>query len=233
LELDPENAHTQAKLADLYNKLVKRDEARNIYLAAAESLYSRGSHAAAQEALEHVLEVDASNTSALMLRGLIAVDAGDSEAATRYLEQVTDLDEHPDGLRALLRAKLQSGKSDGVDSIAGKLLNRHNDVTGVVTAAQWYATNNHIESALRLYEAFAERMFAGNHAALQEAISPLEGRAQGIPGAMAILNRLLNRIPTTGEDHAQTAEVIEQRAHTAAQKGNYSEARDLYQKLTV
>src|SRR5262249_25067137 len=123
LELDPENAHTQAKLADLYNKLGKRDEARNIYLAAAESLYSRGSHAAAQEALEHVLEVDASNTSALMLRGLIAVDAGDSEAATRYLEQVTDLDEHPDGLRALLRAKLQSGKSDGVDSIAGKLLN--------------------------------------------------------------------------------------------------------------
>ena len=31
LELDPENAHTQAKLADLYTKLGKKDEARNIY----------------------------------------------------------------------------------------------------------------------------------------------------------------------------------------------------------
>ncbi|HEV7521621.1 MAG TPA: tetratricopeptide repeat protein, partial [Candidatus Angelobacter sp.] len=34
LELDPENAHTQAKLADLYTKLGKKDEARNIYYSA-------------------------------------------------------------------------------------------------------------------------------------------------------------------------------------------------------
>src|ERR1700749_1927424 len=58
LELDPENAHTQAKLADLYNKLGKKDEARNIYYTAAESLYARGSYAAAEEALNKVLSLD-------------------------------------------------------------------------------------------------------------------------------------------------------------------------------
>jgi pilus assembly protein FimV len=230
LELDPENAHTQAKLADLYTKLGKKDEARNIYYTAAESLYARGSHAAAEEALEHVLALDANNTGALMLRGLIAVDAGDSEAAVRYLEQVSDLDVRPDGLRALLRAKLQSGRSDGVDSIANKLLARHNDVTGVATAAQWYATNNHLENALRLYEAHADRLFAGNPAALQETLSPLTSRAKDNPAAMAILNRLLNH---AGGDHSQTAETMEQQAHVAAQKGSYAEARDLYQRLTV
>ncbi|HKV95264.1 MAG TPA: tetratricopeptide repeat protein [Candidatus Angelobacter sp.] len=228
LELDPENAHTQAKLADLYTKLGKRDEARNIYYSAAESLYARGSHAAAEEALEKVLSLDPANTGALMLRGLIAVDAGDSEAAVRYLEQISDLDARPDGLRALLRAKLQTGSSEGVDSIAGKLLARHNDVTGVTTLAQWYATNNHIESALRLYETNAERMFAGNQAALQEALAPLTGRAKDNPAAMAILNRLLNQ---TG-DQSQTAEMMEQQAHAAAQKGSYAEARDLYKQLT-
>ncbi len=103
LELDPENAHTQAKLADLYTKLGKKDEARNIFYSAAETLYARGSYAAAEEAVEKVLALDPANANALMLRGLIAVDSGDSHAAVNYLEQVPDLDSRPDGLRALLR----------------------------------------------------------------------------------------------------------------------------------
>src|SRR6476620_1449325 len=228
LELDPENAHTQAKLADLYTKLGKRDEARNIYYSAAESLYARGSYSAAEEALGKVLALDPANTSALMLRGLIAVDAGESEAAVGYLEQVTDLDSRPDGLRALLRAKLHTSSPEGADEVAEKLLARHNDVTGVTTLAQWYATNNHIEAALRLYEKHSERLFGGNSAALEETLSPLTSRIQSNPAALAILNRLTNK----PGGHAQNAEAIELQAHAAAQKGNFTEARDLYQKLT-
>ena len=147
LELDPENAHTQAKLADLYTKLGKKDEARNIYYSAAESLYARGSYTAAEEALGKVLALDPTNTGALMLRGLIAVEAGDSQAAVGYLEQVNDLDSRPDGLRALLRAKLHTGNADGVEEVAEKLLAKHNDTTGVTTVAQWYVTNNREENA--------------------------------------------------------------------------------------
>ncbi|MGZ4842403.1 MAG: tetratricopeptide repeat protein [Candidatus Angelobacter sp.] len=228
LELDPENAHTQAKLADLYTKLGKKDEARNIYYSAAESLYARGSYAAAEEALGKVLALDPANTGALMLRGLIAVDAGDSQAAVGYLEQVTDLDSRPDGLRALLRARLHTGSAEGVEAVAEKLLAKHNDITGVTTLAQWYVTNNHVESALRLYEKYAERLFGGNPAALQETLNPLTNRIKDNPAALAILNRLTNK----SGDHAQNAEVIELQAHAAAQKGNFTEARDLYQKLT-
>jgi tetratricopeptide (TPR) repeat protein len=228
LELDPENAHTQAKLADLYQKLGKRDEARNIYYSAAESLYARGSYDAAEEALGKVLTIDPVNTGALMLRGLIAVDAGNSHAAVEYLEQVTDLDSRPDGLRALLRAKLQTGSAEGVEAVAEKLLTIHNDATGVSTLAQWYVTNNHVESALRIYERYAGRLFAGNPAALQDALYPLTNRVKDNPAALAILNRLTHH----AGDHAQNAEMIELQAHAAAQKGNFAEARDLYQKLT-
>jgi tetratricopeptide (TPR) repeat protein len=228
LELDPENAHTQAKLADLYTKLGKKDEARNIYSSAAESLYARGSYTAAEEALEKVLALDPSNTGALMLRGMIAVEAGDSQAAVNYLGQVTDIDSRPDGLRALLRAKLQTGNADGVEEVAEKLLAKHNDIAGVSTVAQWYVTNHREESALRLYEKHSERLFGGNPAALQETLGPLASRVQNNPAALAILNRLTNK----AGGHAQTAEVIEIQAHAAAQKGNFAEARDLYQKLT-
>ena len=228
LELDPENAHTQAKLADLYTKLGKKDDARNIYFSAAESLYARGSYTAAEEALGKVLALDPTNTGALMLRGLISVEAGDSQSAVLYLEQVTDLDSRPDGLRALLRAKLHTGNSDGVEEVAEKLLTKHNDTTGVSTVAQWYVTNNREESALRLYEKHAERLFGGNPAALQETLGPLTNRVQNNPAALAILNRLTNQ----SGGQAQSAETIEIQAHAAAQKGNFAEARDLYQKLT-
>ena len=228
LELDPENAHTQAKLADLYTKLGKKDEARNIYSSAAESLYARGSYTAAEEALGKVLALDPTNTGALMLRGMISVEAGDSQAAVIYLEQVADIDSRPDGLRALLRAKLHTGNADGVEEVAEKLLAKHNDTTGVSTMAQWYVTNNHVESALRLYEKHSERLFGGNAAALQETLAPLTNRVKDNPEALAILNRLTNQ----SGGHAQTAEVIEIQAHAAAQKGNFAEARDLYQKLT-
>jgi tetratricopeptide (TPR) repeat protein len=231
LELDPENAHTQAKLADLYTKLGKKDEARNIFYSAAETLYARGSYAAAEEAAGKVLTLDPANSNALMLRGLIAVDSGDSHAAVNYLEQVPDLDSRPDGLRALLRAKLQTGNADGVEAVAEKLLNRHKDSTGVTTLAQWYATNGQVETALRLYETHAERLFGGNQAALQDALNPLTARARENPAALAILHRLMNQ---SGQpvDHAQNAEAIELQAHAAAQKGDFAQARDLYQKLT-
>jgi pilus assembly protein FimV len=228
LELDPENAHTQAKLADLYTKLGKKDDARNIYFSAAESLYARGSYTAAEEALGKVLALDPTNTGALMLRGLIAVEAGDSQAAVGYLEQVPDLDSRPDGLRALLRAKLHTGNADGVEEVAEKLLAKHNDATGVTTVAQWYVTNNREENALRLYEKYSERLFGGNPAALHETLAPLTNRIQNNPAALAILNRLTGK----SGGHAQTAEMIEIQAHAAAQKGNFTEARDLYQKLT-
>src|SRR5215831_14124786 len=231
LELDPENAHTQAKLADLYTKLGKKDKARNIFYSAAETLYARGSYAAAEEAAGKVLALDPANASALMLRGLIAVDSGDSNAAVDYLEQVPDLDSRPDGLRALLRAKLQTGNADGVETVADKLLNRHKDSTGMTTLAQWYATNDQVEKALRLYEAHAERLFGGNPAALQDALNPLMARARENPAALDILHRLMNQ---SGQpvDHAQNAEAIELQAHAAAQKGDFAQARDLYQKLT-
>src|SRR5246500_3487512 len=209
LELDPKNAHTQAKLADLYQKLGKKEEARNIYYSAAESLYARGSYAAAEESLDRVLAIDPTNTGALMLRGLISVDAGDSQAAVTYLQQVTDLDSRPDGLRALLRAKLHTGNAEGVEAVADKLLKLHNDITGVSTVAQWYVTNNHMESALRMYESYAEKLFAGNAAAMQETLSPLTNRVKDNPAALAILQRLMQG---TG-DHAQSAEVIELQAH--------------------
>src|SRR3569833_1983527 len=73
LELDPENTTMQNKLADLYERVGNRDEARNMFFRSADSLYARGALPQADEALSRVLALDANNARALVLRRQIAM----------------------------------------------------------------------------------------------------------------------------------------------------------------
>jgi tetratricopeptide (TPR) repeat protein len=228
LELDPENTTSQSKLADLYLKLGKKAEACKIYYTAAESLYARASFDAADGALGKVLALDPGNGSALMLRGMIAADAGDSASAIQHLEQVPDLDSRPDGLRVLLRAKLQSGAVDGAEGVASKLVTVHNDLGGVSALAQWYVANQQIASALKLYDSYSDRFMASDKAGFEEAVYPLINRVKEDPQALNSMLRMLQR----AGDSSHNAEIMELQAHAFAQKSDFRAARDLYQKLS-
>jgi tetratricopeptide (TPR) repeat protein len=228
LELDPENAATQSKLADLYTKLGKKDEARNIYYSAAEALHARGSYDAAEEALGKVLSLDPNNPSARLLRGMIAADAGDNIGAIEHLERVSDIDSRADALRALLRAKLQSGKREGVEGLATKLIAVHNDISGISALAQSQIANHQITDALNLFDGYADRFMATDSAGFQEMLHPLIGRIRESPEALGTMLRLLQR---TG-DTSHSAEIIELQAHACAQKGEFRQARDLYHQLS-
>ena len=228
LELDPENTATKSKLADLYLKLGKKDDARNIYFTAAESLYARGSYDAAEEALDRVIKMDPENAAALMLRGMIAADSGDSPSAVRYLEHIPDLDSRPDGLRALLRAKLQSNNSEGLETVASKLLTVHDDLSGVRDVAGWYVAAGQIPKALRLYEVHETKLITADRQAFQQFLHPLIPKIKDDPQALNTMMRLLEQ----SEDSSHQAEIMELQAHASAQKGQFQEARDLYQKLS-
>jgi pilus assembly protein FimV len=228
LELDPENTATQSKLADLYIKLGKKDEARNIYYSAAESLYARSSLDAADEALSRVLSLDPNNKGALLLRGMIASASGDSVSAIQYLEQVPDLDSRPDALRALLRAKLQSGNVEGLEALASKLVAVHNDVSGISALAEWFVSNHHVEDALKLYDRYADRFLSRGPNALHDTLYPLISRIRDNAPALTTMLRLLNK----AGDSSHLTEVMELLAHSYVQHGEFSQARDLYKELS-
>ncbi len=227
LELDPENTNTQSKLADLYLKLGKKADACKIYYTAAESLYARTMFDAADEALSRVLALDPENAPALLLRGRIAADAGDSPSAVQHLEKVSDLDSRPEGLHSLLRAKLQSGAMDGAEAVASKLVTVHNDLSGISALAQWYVANNQIANALKLYDTYSDRFMASDKAGFEEAIYPLINRVKEDSEALNSMWRLLQR----AGDSSHNAEIMELQAHAFAQKGDFKAARDLYKKL--
>src|ERR1700752_804476 len=122
LEMDPENSSMRVKLAEVYIRLGKKTEAWQIFSAAAESLRSRGSRSGAEEILQRMLTLDPGNSYALLLRGRNALEAGDAAAAIPFFEKVADIDNHPDGLRDLLKAYLQTGRVADGGELATKLL---------------------------------------------------------------------------------------------------------------
>ena len=229
VELDPENAATQAKLADLYMKLGKKDDALKIYSTAAEALYARGSFDAATDALSKVITLDPNNAGALLLRGMIAADSGDHLSAIEYLELVPDLNSRPDTLRALLRARMESKNIDGADEVAQTLLDRHNDPSALGNLAAWYVDHDHVSDAVRLYERNSSKLSGGSNAELQNTLYALISKVKDSPDALNSLQGLLQQ---GGKDAGPSAEVMELQAHAAAQKGDFAQARDLYKKLS-
>lgn len=227
LELDPDNANTQAKLADLYVKIGKKDEACKIYRTAAEALYARGSLEAAGEALDKALSLDPENKEAVLLRGMIAAGSGDHSSAIRHLEQAAESDAKPETMHALLEAKLNTADFNGADEIATNLWNAHKDISGIRTLAEWYTNNDHLTSAIKLYEQYAEQLFPHGTTAARDTLYPLVSRLQDNPRALKTVTRLLEGSGESG----QSAEMMETQAHAFAQKGDFVHARDLYKKL--
>ncbi len=227
LELDPENAAMRAKLADLYTKMGKKQEARNLYFSAAQSLYGRGALDAADEALGRVLSMEPNNAEALLLRGQIAADSGDAANAIHYLEKIPNLDSLPDGLRAMLRALLQSGRNEEAEPLATKLLTVHNDPSGLTTYADSLLTAGKFEAALKIYDSHADRFLSSNASALLNALHASIGQIKNSAPALETLRRLYLKAGVT----THVAEISELLAHAWVEAGELPKARDLYKEL--
>ncbi len=227
LELDPENAAMRAKLADLYTKMGKKQEARNLYFSAAQSLYGRGALDAADEALGRVLGMDPNNPDALLLRGQIAADSGDAANAIQHLQKIPNLDSLPDGLRAMLRALLQSGRGDEAEPLAGKLLTVHNDPSGLTNYAESLLTAGKFEAALRIYDTHADRFLSSNADALLNALHASLGQIKNSAPALEVLRRLYLKAGVT----THVGEISELLAHAWVEAGELAKARDLYKEL--
>ena len=228
LEMDPENVAMRTRLAEVYVRLGKKTEAWQIFSAAAETLRAKGQLGPAEEILQRMITLDPGNGYALLMRGRNAFDAGDMAAAIECLEKVADLDSHPDGLRTLLQAYLQTGRLTEAGTLAAKLLSVHNDVSAILSYADALIAAGQAEDALRLYQQHSDRLLAADSAKILENLHSLIGPVRDNPPALEMLLDLLNK---AGENTHLT-EVYELLAHAYVQAGELEKARDYYLKLT-
>jgi pilus assembly protein FimV len=228
LELDPDNTAMQQKLADLYLKLGKKNEARNIYFTAAQSLYVKQAMDQADEALGHVLFIDPKNMDALLLRGTIAAESGNGSAALGYLKEIPDIDSRPEGLRSLLRAQLQLKNFTEAGPIATKLLTVHNDLSGVGWYADGLINEGKLAEGIQVYEQNAEKLLAANSQGLMKTLTAVITRVKDSSAALEPLRKIFSMAGDTTHDN----EIMELLAHAYVQDGALVKAKDLYQTLS-
>ncbi len=228
LEMDPENVAMRTRLAEVYVRLGKKTEAWQIFSAAAETLRAKGQLGPAEEILQRMITLDPGNGYALLLRGRNAFDSGDMAAAVECLEKVADLDSHPDGLRTLLQAYLQTGRLPEAGTLAAKLLSVHNDISAILSYADALIAAGQSEDALQVYQQHSDRLLAADAGKILENLHSLIGAVRENPPALEMLLDLLNK----AGDNTHLTEVYELLAHAYVQAGELEKARDFYLKLT-
>jgi pilus assembly protein FimV len=229
LEMDPENTNMRIRLAEVYVRLNKKNDAWQIFSAVAETLRSKGSLPAAEEVLKRMLTLDPGNSYALLMQGRNLLEAGDAEAAIESLQKVSNLDSNPDGLRDLLKAYLKTGRLSDAGTLASKLLTVHNDLTAISTFADALMKAGQFENALQVYDQHADRLLAEDSGKVLENLHSVIGHVRDNP---ASLEKLLDLFQKAGESTHLT-EVLELLAHASVQSGDLTRARDLYQKLAT
>jgi len=228
LEMDPDNVPMRTKLAEVYLRLGKKEEAWKILTAAAESLRAKGQLAAADEILQRMLKLEPGNSYALVLRGKAAVEAGDFKAAIECLGKVPDLDTNPEGLRALFHAYLRSKRYPEALTLAGKLANVHDDISAVNEYTTALMEAQQYRDVLPVFEEFCDRLLRADQARLLESLRSLIGYLRDDTQALETLLQLFHK---AGESTHLT-EIYELLAHANVQAGDLDKARDYYLKLT-
>ena len=229
LEMDPENTTMRVRLAEVYVRLGKKNDAWQIFSAAAETLRSKGNLPGAEEVLQRMLTLDPGNGYALLMQGRNLLEAGDAEAAIESLQKVPDLDSNPDGLRDLLKAYLKNGRLSDAGTLASKLLSVHNDLAAISTFADALMQAGQYENALQVYDQHADRLLAEDSDKVLKNLHSVIGHVRDNP---ASLEKLLDLFQKAGES-THITEVIELLAHASVQSGDLPRARDLYQKLAT
>jgi tetratricopeptide (TPR) repeat protein len=227
LDLDPENAAMQAKLAELYGRLGKKNEARDIYLRNAELYRSRQNFAAADESLGQVLAIDKTFSQAILLRGLVKMELGDAAAALQCLEQVPDIDSRPEGLRSMLKAYFALGKIDAAGPLARKMYSVSQETQGLSSYGDALVHAGRTEEALAFYTEFADVLLSGQNESVISALQGCIARVKDNPAALEQLSGLLERAGHT----TNLAEIKELLAHASVQSGDLAKARELYREL--
>ncbi len=229
LEMDPENTNMRIRLAEVYIRLGKKNDAWQIFSAAAETLRSKGSLTGAEEVLQRMLTLDPGNSYALLMQGRNLLEAGDAEAAIESFLKVSDLDSNPDGLRDLLKAYLKTGRLSDAGTLASKLQTVHNDLSAISTFADALMQAGQYENALQVYDQHADRLLAEDSDKVLKNLHSVIGHVRDNP---ASLEKLLDLFQKAGET-THITEVLELLAHASVQSGDLARARDLYQKLAA
>jgi len=228
LEMDPENTSMRSKLAEVYVKLGKKEEAWKLLSASAETLRAKGQLLAAEEILQKMLKLEPNSSYALVMRGRAALEAGDLSATIDSLGKVADIDSNPEALRALFQAYLRAKRFNDADALAAKLATVHEDNAAIFEYLDALLEAQQFREALRLGNEYSDRLLRQDSAKFMESLRSLIGHLKEDSKALETVAELFIK---AGENSHLT-EIYELLAHAYVQSEELEKAREYYLKLT-
>ena len=93
----------------------------------------------------------------------------------KNLEKVADLDSHPEGLRALMQAYLQSGRLPEAGTLAAKLCTVHNDTGAITGYADALMAAGNVTEVLQVYQLYSDRLVSTDSSKVIETLHSLIG----------------------------------------------------------
>jgi tetratricopeptide (TPR) repeat protein len=229
LEMDPENVAMKVRLAEVYVRLGKKEDAWQIFSGAAEQLRSRGQLGPAEDILQRMLTLDPKNAQALLMRGRNALETGDSAAAAHHLEKIKDIDSKPDALKMLFQARIAAEQLSEAGVIATKLFTLHHSLEGITSFIDALMKGGLYEDALKVINQHFDALIAAEKEKVVTHLHSMIGHVRNDTAALQVILDLLNR----AGDESHTAEITELLAHASVQSGDLAAAKDHYQTLSA
>ncbi len=227
LEMDPDNLPMRTRLADVYVRLGKKEEAKQVYSAAIETLRSRNQLDAAEDLLQRLIKLDPNSGDALIMRARNAVDVGDFAAAAQHFEKLTDIAKYPEALRGLFQCYLQLGRVADAGSLAPKLFPLETSVPSISSYVDALLGASQYDEALAIYRTYGDRLMAHDSTRYLNSLHSLIGPVSVDTNALVSILGLLNK----AGDKSHDTEIYELLANAFVQSGDFAKARDYYAQL--
>ena len=122
IEVDPENASIEGRIADVYQKLGNGGAAFSAYLSSGQKARNRGAFEEAEIYLKKALELEESNVQAVIHYAEVLGELGRNDDALDCLNRIPFHDFNPEVLEASFQVYLKSGRFEEAEKIVFHLI---------------------------------------------------------------------------------------------------------------
>jgi tetratricopeptide (TPR) repeat protein len=229
LEVEPENPRVQMRLAELYNVMGQKKEAAQTYLSYAQRLFERNENEEAQKLIDRALEVDATNPTAILLKGRILATLKKNDQAIKVLETHPEANAGAEVTDLIIDLELESGHpAKAVDRARKQLTRGHAHFVQLHKVTDAMIEAGQMVDVLPLLRELRNPMIeAGEQDKFLKSLTTATERA---PGEMEGLEMLVDFCRHTSDPFRLSA-ALGQLADAYADTGNFLRAEELLQEL--
>ena len=230
LDLDPSNVKIQQRLADLYEHHGQGPQAAQIYRRLGEHALQGGQTDEALKWVQKATTLAPGDAEVLLVQAQLEQRTGKAAAALATLEKIPNLEEHPEALHLLLKARLDSGDTSAAEELAEKLFAADTkNFAAFLEIARHAAEKKDGERAWKVLGRIAEPALEHDPGQL----APVARRVASLLADSTEAAEFAVQATRKAGDQSGLLESLSRRARLAEQTEDFARAKEAYDELVT